>query len=110
MSTTIATAAPRQRKPRAKPARSIGLLVHPSADTAGVVRITVGKSVTDYILLAVPSDFGRGFLLTKILGEHDAYHVNLNGSESLCDCKGHEAHGHCKHVEGLAALVAAGRL
>ena len=44
MSTTTATPAPRQRKPRPKPARSIRLCVKPTAETAGVVRITVGKA------------------------------------------------------------------
>ncbi len=110
MNTTIATPAPRQRKPRPKPARSIGLCVRPSPETAGVVRITVGNKSDDYILTTIPADFGRGFKLVKLLGEHEGYHVNVNGPASLCDCKGHGAHGHCKHADGLAALVAAGRL
>ena len=44
------TPARRQRKPRTKPARSIRLCVRPSAETAGVVRITVGKDAQDYLL------------------------------------------------------------
>jgi hypothetical protein len=38
------------------------------------------------------------------------YHVCLTRAGGLCDCLGHEHRGHCKHVHGLAALVAAGRL
>ena len=110
MTTTTATPAPRQRKPRPKPARHIALLVRPSDETAGVVRITVGKASAEYILTAIPADFGRGFKLVKMLGEHEGYHVNVAGEQRLCDCQGHGAHGHCKHSDGLAALIAAGRL
>ncbi len=97
-------------RPRVKPARSIRLILAPSRLMPGIVRITVGKSATDYLVEGVPADFGMGFKLTKILGQNETYHVNLNGKESLCDCEGHGAHGHCKHVEGLAALHNAGRI
>jgi hypothetical protein len=46
----------------------------------------------------------------KLLGEHDTYHVNLAGPRSTCEGKGFLAHGHCKHVSGLAALVEKGLL
>ena len=104
----------RQRKPRPKPARSIWLVLAPTHTMPGICRITVrrGRTVeaTDYHLAGIPSDFGRAFRLVKILGEHTGYHVNLDGERSSCECKGHLAHGHCKHVDGLAALVRAGRL
>ena len=101
---------PLQRKPRSKPARRIRVILAPTATTAGIVQITVGKNAGDYMMEHIPADFGTAFRLTKILGEHDAYHVNLNGRLSLCDCMGHEAHGHCKHVDGLNALRNAGRI
>jgi uncharacterized Zn finger protein len=36
--------------------------------------------------------------------------VNLNGAESSCTCPGHAYGAYCKHVDGLAALVEAGKL
>jgi hypothetical protein len=98
------------RRPRVKPARTVNLILAPTATMEGIVRITAGRSCQDYDLARVPADFGAGFRLTKLLGEHDTYHVNLNGQASLCDCLGHTHHGHCKHVDALAALVRAGRL
>jgi hypothetical protein len=98
------------RRPRVKPARSIRLILAPTALMAGIIRISVGKSATDYTVETIRADFGTAFRLTKVLGEHDAYHVNLNGRLSLCDCEGNLTHGHCKHVEGLTALRNAGRI
>jgi hypothetical protein len=98
-----------QRKPRAKPHRSIRLCVRPHEQGSGVVRIAVGKEQADYFLTELAADFGRGFLLEKI-GAEETYHVNLNGERSSYECKGFLRHGHCKHRDGLAALTAAGRL
>jgi hypothetical protein len=77
----------------------------------GIVRLVVGDEPwTDYNLARIPSDFGMAFRLVKILGPHDRYDVLLDGERSYCDCKGFLHHGHCKHVDGLAALVKAGKL
>jgi hypothetical protein len=73
------------------------------------VRITVGRAAADYFVTSIPADFGRGFVVEKI-GQEGRYSVNLEGDRRTCECKGHLAHGHCKHADGLAALVAAGRL
>jgi hypothetical protein len=80
--------------------------------SAGVVRITVGKAHSDYYLAEFAADYGRGFVLHKIdVGAPPAiYHVNLDGGNKLCDWKGALKWGHCKHGDGLAALIAAGRL
>jgi hypothetical protein len=83
--------------------------VRPCDGAPGVVRITVGSKEADYFLTPLATDFGRGFLLEKI-GHEESYHVNLNGPQSTCECKGFLKHGHCKHRDGLAALVAAGRV
>ena len=96
-------------RPRVKPARSIRLCVKPTAETAGVVSISVGKAAQDYILTEIPADFGRGFLLEKI-GHEESYHVNIDADRRTCECLGYLKHSHCKHSEGLAALIAAGRL
>ena len=111
MSTTTQTPAPRQRKPRAKPARSIRLCVRPTAETTGVVRITVGKEDADYLLTEIPADFGRGFKLEKIGFDADsAYCVNIDADRRTCECQGYNRWQKCKHSDGLAALIAAGRL
>ncbi len=113
MTTTTATARPRQRKPRTKPARFIRLCVKPDGPAPGVVRITVGQDQADYLLTPLATDFGRGFEVRKIGLEangEDPYHVNLDGASGTCDCKGFGRWNHCKHADGLAALIAAGRL
>jgi hypothetical protein len=45
-------------------------------------------------------------------GEEAAYEVCLSadGTADACDCKGFARWSHCKHRDGLAALVKAGRL
>ena len=89
--------------------RSIRLCVRPSAETAGVVSISVGTAAQDYILTEIPADFGRGFLVEKI-GHEEAYHVSIDADRRTCECQGYLKHSHCKHSDGLAALIAAGRL
>ncbi len=111
MSTVTATPAPRQRKPRPKPARSIRLCVRPTAETVGVVRITVGKAAQDYLLTELAADFGRGFLVEKVSFDAPAaYHVNVAADKRTCECEGYNRWQKCKHSDGLAALIAAGRL
>jgi hypothetical protein len=109
---TITSAPARQRKPRPKPQRSIRLEVRPEGDGLGIVRITVGREYADYFLTPIPADFGRGFKVEKVgLTVNDPpYHVNIDGDKRSCECKGFLHHGHCKHADGLAALIAAGRL
>jgi hypothetical protein len=105
-----ATAPTRQRKPR--PERRIRLELRPEPDALGVVRIWIGKEYSDYFLTLLPSDFGRGFKVEKI-GLHatePGYAVNIDGEKRSCECKGFLRHRHCKHADGLAALIAAGRL
>ena len=104
-----ASAPARQRKARSKPARSIRLCVRPHEQGPGVVRITVGGKEADYFLTELAADFGRGFQLEKI-GAEESYHVNVEGVRKTCECKGYLRHSHCKHADGLAALIAAGRL
>jgi hypothetical protein len=113
MQMNATTSAPaRQRKPRPKPQRFIRLEVRPEENGLGIVRITVGKEHADYFLTLIPADFGRGFKVEKI-GLHEnepPYHVNIDTDKKSCECKGFLKWGHCKHADGLAALIAAGRL
>jgi hypothetical protein len=105
------TFAPKQPRQRVKPQRFVRLLVKPDGKATSVVRLTVGKESADYFLTELPADFGRGFQLVKVgIDASGEYAVNIDGDRRSCECKGHMRHGHCKHSDGLAALIAAGKL
>ena len=87
-------------RPRSKPARFCKLARVGDPRRADVL--------DTYTVEPLPAEYGRGLLLTKPDGA--SYCVNLSGPDSTCDCRGFENHGHSKHVEGLLALAAAGRL
>jgi hypothetical protein len=40
----------------------------------------------------------------------DAYDVCVEFDGHQCDCPGHQAHGHCKHVDALKILIERGTL
>ncbi len=108
------TRKPRQRRPKA---RTVNLLLPVGPlDTNGVLRLTDGGKETLFFVDRLASEVGgAAFRLTKFeqhqRGEDDAvYNVLLDGERSSCECKGHLRHGHCRHVEALTALKAAGKL
>src|SRR4051812_7603138 len=93
-------------KPRRKPSRRIGWLSRPAAGKIGTVEITVGKETVHYWARPIPSDFGTAFELTKWT-DGVSYDVLLaTDGRHQCCCKGFCRWQHCKHVEGLAALLA----
>src|SRR5919199_7017174 len=100
---TTTAKAPRQRR---KPARFCR--VSRSEEGTRTLTLRVGKQATDYDLLEIGSDGGRGYELTK--ADRTVYHVNIDGLASCCCCKGFSRWGRCKHVDALAALVRTGRL
>ena len=71
-----------------------------------------------YHVEEIPSPLGRAFLLHRQAAavEADPDHVERygvlvgNDQDHLCECKGHEARGRCKHVAALAALLAGGHI
>ena len=66
----------------------------------------MGKESFRYWCRFLASDFGRAVELQKWDDAAEAYHVLLSGDgRHSCECKGFLHHGHCKHVEGLAALL-----
>jgi hypothetical protein len=106
-----ATIAPKQRRPRQKPQRSIRLCIRPLGRSPGVIRLTVGTAAADYYVFCLPADFGIAFRVVKIgLHEEGEYAVNIDGEKRSCECKGFLHHGHCKHADGIAALIARGQL
>jgi hypothetical protein len=94
------------RKPRSKPARSLSI-VHQEGDTL-IVGITVGKVHSFYFITPLASDFGTAFTVEKQaedgMAAVETYSVNVNGSESLCDCRGFGRHHHCKHLDAVRKL------
>jgi hypothetical protein len=74
----------------------------------GTLRIVEGKRSDLYYFAEVSADYGRGFRVEKVGG--DTYSVNLDGRASTCECKGFGRWAHCRHVESLTALIAAGKL
>ncbi len=112
MTTSTVRSVTRQRKPRAKPQRFCKLVGHPdNLETSLVIRqvSASGKETVDrYTFAEIGSDSGRGFALTKEDGT--VYHVELTAAGKTCECKGFTRHGHCKHADGISALVTAGKL
>jgi len=103
------------RKPRVKPTRRICLRQAPLDWTHGLLTITETRgrktTTTDYWIDQLPSDFGTAYRLTKFHDQGgEAYDVLLDGQQCTCECLGFTRWHHCKHVEGLQALVAAGQL
>jgi hypothetical protein len=86
--------------------RVIRLIQTPDAFGLGVFAITQRKDTQFYVFKEIPCDIGgRGFALHR-LGLGDLYHVRVGAaSESSCECLGFLRHGHCKHIQGLAALI-----
>jgi hypothetical protein len=107
------TTTPAARKPRSKPAR--GLRLGKPVHGVYPLLLTVGKKRFGYYVFPLASDFGRAFKLVKFSCDVEAdgateYDICLDGHRTHCDCKGHQRHGHCKHAESLAVLVAQGSL
>ncbi len=115
------------RKPRPRPTRSARI----SAPVRGcyAVALTVGKETDGYFLEPLSCDFGTAaFRLLRWPhqvqpGEADHYDLSLDTAavtRSTCECPGFLRHGwhrtpegelvSCKHLDGLLALVAEGRL
>jgi hypothetical protein len=105
------------RKPR-QVTRTVRVVVPAFGNNPAVIRIAITTGVrnpktvsTDYAVRRIPSDFGCGFELVKLMAEEPAvYHVLLEQDGRSCDCKGHLQHGHCKHADAVLKLVQLGKL
>src|SRR5262249_41855289 len=98
------------RKPRTKPARTVKVLARPGDLADGRLLVTEGKQTDLYFIRDLPTDIaGRAFEVAKFgMGPDEIYHtlVGADRRDDSCCCKGHTYHGHCRHVEMLAALAA----
>jgi hypothetical protein len=94
-----------------KPARSIRLVRPPDQFGVGMFSVTAGKEETFYTMREIPCAIGgRGFALHRT-GLGTLYHVRVGEPEECsCECLGFLAHGQCRHVLGLLALMREGKL
>lgn len=97
----------------AKPANrcAIRLIRAPDADGAGVFCIRADRGLTWYAFREIPCYIGgRGFAMHR-LGLGELYHVRVGAdTDCSCECLGFLAHGHCRHILGLLALIRHGKL
>jgi hypothetical protein len=115
--TTITEARPPVKAGRARrPAPRVARL-SPPVNGCHALELAVGKDVCRYWLEPLASDFGRAFRLEKwdttpgTDEEQSAYELVIDPAGfSSCTCKGWCRHQRCKHLAGLAALIAEGRL
>ncbi len=80
-----------------------------AAPLAGILTLTDSRTHTRYAVEEFPADVGRGFVLKKAAGAGH-YSCNVAGENGLCECRGFEAHGRCKHLDALRDLIACGKL
>jgi hypothetical protein len=97
--------------PSRSPKRFIRLIQTPDQGGVAVFSVSAGKSTSFYTLREIPCEIGgRGFAVHR-LGLGTLYHVRIGRPEECsCECLGWLAHGHCRHVLGLLALVREGKL
>src|SRR4051794_38771020 len=105
-------------KPRkVEKTRTCRLCCYDPATRSGLARIDEDGQSAYYHVREFDADFGRGFRVTKHVQHEDGsatindpYHVNLRGKGSSCECKGYLRWWHCRHIEMLQALIAAGKI
>jgi hypothetical protein len=89
----------------------IRLIRSPAGNGIGVFRIDAAGKSAFYTFREIPCFIGgRGFAVHR-LGLGELYHVRVGEPKDCsCECLGYLAHGHCRHILGLLALVREGKL
>jgi hypothetical protein len=91
------------------PSRVIRLLQSPDAYRPGLLVIAAKRSTQYYVFKEIPCEIGARAFAIHRLGLGDVYHVRVGAPHDCsCECLGFLRHGHCKHVQGLSALVGHG--
>jgi hypothetical protein len=79
-----------------------------------LIEIRQDKEVARYWVAPVPSDWGLAWQVDKdgcpFDGEHNHDVLIENSRGGSCSCQGFTAHGYCRHLDALRALLAAGKL
>jgi hypothetical protein len=101
---------PAKKRTCKPPARFLRLLVPPSAEVPGVLRLTVDKEVSIYRITEIECETGgRGFRLEKLdeatQEPVETYHVRVHGETRSCECKGFCRWNKCKHGDAVLKLV-----
>jgi hypothetical protein len=96
---------------RPKSPRKIKVVARPcpSGGAPGELSITDGRGVTaSYAYSVHPGEAAPATVVyLGRLGSSDVYRVVIDPAGGHdCDCPGFVHHGHCKHADGLAALLA----
>jgi len=83
----------------------------PDASGVGVIAVTAGKEEAFYTVREIPCAIGgRGFAVHRT-GLGLLYHVRVGEPEECsCECLGFLAHGGCRHILALQALIGEGAL
>ena len=95
-----------------KPNRTVTL----GTTTSGkrILWITQDGKTRAYVLTKLLSKYGTTFTLGKADngdGHMETYTVYFDScGHASCDCAGHSFRKHCRHVDALLALIAAGKL
>lgn len=91
--------------------RSIRLVHPPDATGVGVFSLTSRSEEAFYAFKEIPCAIGgRGFAVHR-LGLAELYHVRVGKPEDVsCECLGFLAHGNCKHIRGISALLEHGAI
>ena len=94
-----------------RPGRAIRLVRSPGRDGVGVFVVRAGAELAHYTFREIPCEIGgRGFSVHR-LGLGRLYHVRVGRRQDCsCECLGFLAHGRCRHILGLQALVRHGLL
>jgi SWIM zinc finger len=91
--------------------RSLRLVQSPRGHEAGVLTIREKDKTAFYVFREIACEIGgRAFAMHR-LGLGTLYHVRVGGpSDCSCECLGFLAHGRCRHVLSLLALIDEGQI
>jgi hypothetical protein len=91
--------------------RSIRLVSPPDPDGVGIFCLSSGPQHAFYVFKEIACAIGgRGFAVHR-MGLSQLYFVRVGRpADRSCECLGFLAHGNCKHVLGLEALVEHGAI
>ena len=96
-----------------KPQRSMAILSESSGTV--IIRITLGKDVSDYLVRRMESDFGSAFWIRKTACKgrpckDQPYEVCLEGTVATCGCWASLKTPPCRHVAAIEKLLELGKL